>query len=175
MSNGRRCFGHPALVTILLLVWVSPLRSQQTWYPDEGEITFDGGHWFYGFFSWSDPGGWSVSNPRYEHWLYFHAEHWTDCYVANHLPNPSYDTCGSWFGVAYDPVKAGTTDVTAIVPGYDYHMSWDFYGNTGANNLWFTVEGAEVSLSGSVVRTMYLTSGVADAYTCIYCTYDWDY
>lgn len=114
-------------VTIVIFFNASP-GVAATFYPDHGDLWYGGCHFVDSHFKWTVPGGWSVSDPGYEHDFAVKPDYYTSCTSWTDLPN-GYNDCptagwsepGGFWAFSF-----GSFHATNIVAGKLYYGSWTF-------------------------------------------------
>ena len=118
------------LVAVLLLAFASPGYSQ-TFYPDAGDLYYDGSFCFDSYFGWSNPGGWLTADPGYEHDLLLWPDYFTACTSWTTLPD-GYDDCPTAGILDFDmwAFSFGSYAAKKIQPQTWYYGAWSFSGGS---------------------------------------------
>jgi hypothetical protein len=122
-----------------------PRAYPSTWYPDDGDMLYDGENYIDSYFTWSDPGSWSHDHVGYEHDLAVQGGYFTDCSAWTNLPF-GYSDCPT--ADVLDPEEKtvwsfGTFHAPVVDAGKQYYGAWSF--NRGPSlTADFTLNSQEV-------------------------------
>ncbi len=146
MDYFKRTFS--AIVALISLVIAFPGHGWAHFYPNDGNLYYNGYRFADSCMKWSnpgDPGPWSVSNPGYEHDLILLDTYVDDCTTWTNLPD-GYDDCptaGIQDTPPYTAFSFGSFDAEQIQPNTWYYGSWSFSGGTGPYTT-VSLKGQEV-------------------------------
>ena len=122
---------------ILLLTFTLSLTwgnsSLAYFYPDEGDLFYNGYSYVNSFMKWQQVGPFQSSNPRYEHDLNIYPTYFSSCTSWTTLPE-GYDDC-STAGIldgTYHAFSFGTYDAKEIEADEWEFGAWYFSGGSGA-------------------------------------------
>jgi len=106
------------------------------WYPTEGNLYYNGSYYADSYLRWGAPGGWSVSDPGYEHDFSARSHYFTSCTSWTNLPY-GYDDCPT-AGVS-EPSNLwtfsfGSFHVTHIHSGAWYYGAWNLGGGGSSSS-----------------------------------------
>lgn len=127
---------------------VAPMARGQTYYPNDGDFWYNGCYYADSYLLWSNPGGWSLSGPGYEHDLVVQKNYFSACTSWTNLPN-GYDDCPTAGYLETNPnyyaFSFGSFWVQNIIqPSTWYFGSWNFSGGS-APSTDFRLNGQEVA------------------------------
>ncbi|MHB1161653.1 MAG: hypothetical protein ACYC3V_15200, partial [Chloroflexota bacterium] len=87
----RRWRNAAALLTALVTLAI-PSPALAAYYPDRGDLYYNGGQFAESYFKWTDPGPWQKPDPGYEHDFAFDPGYLSACTSWTDLPY-AYDDC----------------------------------------------------------------------------------
>lgn len=121
------------LMGVVGLVFLSSaIPSFAAYYPNTGDLWYDGGYFADSYLLWSYTGPWSVNDPGYEHDLAIRNHYFTDCTSWTNLPN-GYDDCPT-AGVSEPSdlwtFSFGSFHAKNILASTWYYGSWNFSGGS---------------------------------------------
>ena len=125
-------FTRPFLMIIAVFTTLSvasPTHAQ-TYYPDDGNLWYNGYYFADSYLRWNNPGGWSKSDPGYEHDFALRSHYFKACTTWTNLPS-GYNDCPT-AGVS-EPSNLwtfsfGSFHVKNVTRGRWYYGSWNFSG-----------------------------------------------
>jgi hypothetical protein len=132
------------LVTIVALLPTLSvtLPAHAAYFPNQGDLRYDGYFFADSYFLWDYPGQWATSDPGYEHDLGIRSYYFEDCTSWTNLPN-GYNDCPT----------AGVSEPSDL---------WTFsFGSFHARNIgaWTWYYGAWNFSSGSALSTDFYLNG----------------
>lgn len=136
--------GFVAIVVCALGLGIS--ASEAAYYPDNGDLFYNGAYYLDSYMRWSPVGPFSVSSPGYEHDLWVHDSSFftTTCTSFSNLPD-AYDDCPT-AGIA-DPsgpvFSFGSFSASAIRSSVYYFGGWFFSSHGTATSSPFNLQGQE--------------------------------
>lgn len=133
------------------------------YYPNMGDLYYDGQYYMDSWFVWSSPGPWSVESPGYEHDLHVHDTNFfaSTCISATTMPD-GYDDCPTAGVLDPDgPVFSfGTFNANSLAANAAYWGGWQWTSHGSASTSPFTLFGQEnenVCLGIPTIWCMYST------------------
>lgn len=115
-------------IILLVLLAAIPSLVSAAYYPNQGDLYYDGASYADSYLKWDSPGPWQHSDPGYEHDLVAHKDYFQDCTSWTNLPN-GYDDCPT-AGVAEPSdmwsFSFGTFHANNIQSSNWYFGSWTF-------------------------------------------------
>jgi hypothetical protein len=140
---------------VLVMVVVSPVFTfaypvhSQTFFPTIGQFYYDGQLFAESYLCWGRPGGWSVSDPGYEHDLRVRRTFFSSCTSWTTLPD-GYNDCPTAGTLEPDPnyyiFSFGSFHARRIQANINYYGAWNFAGNgTLPPPSDFSLHGQEVA------------------------------
>lgn len=117
-----------------------------TYYPDDGDLRYDGATYAGSYLRWNNPGGWSVSDPGYEHDLKALKYYFVGCTTWTDLPY-GYDDCptaGIRDPEPYWIFSFGSFHIANVRPGWWYMGSWYFQMAGAPSSTDFNLSAQEV-------------------------------
>lgn len=139
------------LMTIVASLVTFPAFGQigsVSYYPNNGDLYYDGLFYLDSYIRWSGLGGWSVSDPKYEHDLWIKEDDFflTTCTTATSLPD-GYDDCPTAGVSEESPGKVfsfGSWHAKKIIANKTYVGAWKFtVHNAGNLSTPFELHGQE--------------------------------
>ena len=119
------------LTLTLMLTWSRTAPAY--FYPDEGDLFYNGASHVNSFMKWQAVGPFQVSNPGYEHDLNIYPNYFSSCSSWTTLPD-GYDDC-STAGIAdgtFHAFSFGSYDAKKIDRNDWYFGAWNFSGGANA-------------------------------------------
>jgi hypothetical protein len=120
------------IVTTLALLTVASPAQSQTFFPTVGTFSYDGNLFADSSFCWGMPGGWSVSDPGYEHDFRVRKTFFSSCTSWTDLPN-GYDDCPTAGVLETNPnyyaFSFGSFHAKNIQANVWHYGYWNFAGN----------------------------------------------
>jgi hypothetical protein len=122
-----------ASLTVIALFFmffaVSPAISA-TYYPDDGDLWYNGSYYADSYLKWNYPGGWSVSDPGYEHDFATSKNYFNKCTSWTNLPYGYNDcpTAGVSEPSSYWTFSFGSYHIKNVTAKKWYFGSWNFSG-----------------------------------------------
>lgn len=117
------------------------------YWPNRGQFYYNGQLFADSYMCWANSGGWSVSDPGYEHDLVVRKFFFTSCTSFTNLPN-GYDDCPTAGVLETNPnyyaFSFGSFHARNIQPTRDYYGSWNFTSNGSPSPTDFRLNGQEV-------------------------------
>lgn len=118
------------IVAASMISFIASPTYAGTFYPDDGDLWYDGFYFADSYLTWNVPGGWSVSDPGYEHDFSIRSHYFTDCTTWTDLPS-GYDDCptAGWTEPSnLWTFSFGSFHSRNILAGREYYGSWNFSG-----------------------------------------------
>jgi len=109
------------------------------WHPHVGSFWYNGQRFADSYLNWLNPGGWSVSDPGYEHDLVVRKTFFSSCTSYTNLPN-GYDDCPTagvletnpdYYAFSFGSFHARNIQRQA------YYGSWNFSGGSASSTDYF--------------------------------------
>ncbi|MFZ5652985.1 MAG: hypothetical protein ACOY42_01080 [Pseudomonadota bacterium] len=120
--------------------------AHAAYYPNEGDLYYNGAFYLDSYFRWSATGPFSVVDPGYEHDLWVHDPNFftSTCTTYTNLPDGYNDCPTAGTGDPNGPVFSfGSFDALAIASGTIYFGAWAFTTHGVAGYTPFNLQGQE--------------------------------
>lgn len=146
MSNKMKSNLAAFLVVVVAILGI-PSLTFAAYYPDRGDLRYDGYVFAESYFRWTSPGPWSVSDPGYEHDFGFNPNYLGGCTSWTDLPY-GYDDCRT--AGYYDPSNQWIFSFgsyhtkNSLQANRNYWGSWNFYNRGTYFSTTFNLYGQEV-------------------------------
>lgn len=136
----------PKILTALVISSTTAVSALAQFYPDGGDICYDGVYLADSYFQFIRPDSWLDSNPGYEHDFVVPANFFQNCTSVTNLPD-SYDDCNT--GGVFDgdqwSFSFGSYDAKQLQAYTIYYGGWRFVKSGGPVTGTFGINSQEVS------------------------------
>lgn len=123
------------IITFLIFSFFTDTIFAATYYPDDGDLWYDGYKYADSILIWNAPGGWSKSDSGYEHDFLTSPKYFTYCKTSSNLPN-KYDDCPT------AGVSESSSEYWAFSFG-SYHAK-NIKAKTAYWGVWYFSSGSDV-------------------------------
>lgn len=146
MLSSRRALPLVLALCVSLIAMAGPALAVPRFFPNQGDLLYDGRYYADSYMLWDDLGGHKNANPGYEHDLTLNTTYLASCTAYSNLPS-QYDDCptAGWFeGTPGKSVYGfGSYVLKAVFEDMYYVGTWNFSGGVDGWSP-FTLSAQEV-------------------------------